>query len=189
MAVGRGSHSKWLCSCSLSFPGLTSAYSTYTLRAGQTFPHPCLTAQLTIAYQTADEESAPQRLSSISRFRLTVDLGAHEYGFLCAHACALVCVCVVRMRACVGICEHMRVPERLRGCVGTYVLACVGAWLRAWPPACVSGCLSLCVHGRLCAWVPALLHACMFSQVPVFECSLPGILQPSIAISFSRASA
>ena len=158
MAVGRGSHSKWLCSCSLSFPGLTSAYSTYTLRAGQTFPHPCLTAQLTIAYQTADEESAPQRLSSISRFRLTVDLGAHEYGFLCAHACALVCVCVVRMRACVGICEHMRVPERLLGYVCACVCGCVAACLaasvrkrvpesvRSWAPVCVGACVTARVH-------------------------------------------
>ena len=57
----------------------------------------------------------------------------------------------------------------------------MGVWLHAWVPACVSGCLSACVHG--------CLHACVFSHVPVFDYSLPGILQTGIPISFSRVSA
>ena len=90
-----------------------------------------------------------------------------------------------RMRAwvCVYVCACVRV------CMCAFVAACVCAWLRVWPPTCVSGCLSACMHGRLGSWVPACLHTYMFSHVPVFDCSLPGILQPSIAISFSRASA
>ena len=189
MAVGRSSHSKWLCSCSLSLPCPTSAYFTYTLLAGLTSPPPCPTAQLTIAYQTADEESTPQVVSTINRFCATVGLGAHAHGFLSAHAC--LCghprACVgARVRAWVRVyvcaCVHVCVRAWLRGCVR-------GAWLRAWPPACVGGCLSACVHGRLCMWVPACLHACKFSHISVFDCSLPGILQPSIAIFFSMASA
>ena len=134
MAVGRASHSKWLCSCSLSLPGLTSAYSTYTLLTGQTFPHPCLTAQLTIAYQTADEESAPQRLSSISRCHATVDLGATSMGSyvmmrgrLCAH---VLCACVLA-RSSASMCECL--------------IACMGAWvpmcLRVWVHGCMLGLL------------------------------------------------
>ena len=172
MAVGRSSHSKWLCSCSLSLPCLTSAYFTYTLLAGLTSPPPCPTAQLTIAYQTADEESTPQVVSAINRFCAMVGLGAHAHGFLSAHACvvrarlctcALVCVCGVRMRACVGVRMHVWVPECVHGCVSTYMLAgmcarvrmCQCAWLRAWASACVSGCLSACVR----AWVPVCVGA------------------------------
>jgi len=64
----------------LSVSPLTSAYSTYTLCAVQTIPPPCPTAQLTIAYQTADEESAPPLLSAISHFCPLVDLGAMSMG-------------------------------------------------------------------------------------------------------------
>ena len=109
---------------------MTRAYSTYTLCAGQTFPPPCPTAQLTIAYQTADEESAPQLLSAISRFCTLADLGAHKYGFLCAH----VCVSGVRMCAYVGIRVHVQMPECVHGSVSTYVLACMCVCV----PACVS---------------------------------------------------
>ena len=45
------------------------------------------------------------------------------------------------------------------------------------------------MHGCLCVWVPACLHICVFIHISVFDCSLPGIRQPGIAISFSRASA
>ena len=58
----------------LSVSPLTSASFTYTLPAGLSFPPPCPTAQLTIAYQMADEESAPQLVSVISCFCATVDL-------------------------------------------------------------------------------------------------------------------
>ena len=94
-------------------------------------------------------------VSTISRFCATVDLGAHEYGFLSAHACvvrarlctcALVCVCGVRMRACVGVRMHVWVPECVLGCVSTYVLACMCACVRGCVAACV---VRGCVLGRL----------------------------------------
>ena len=137
-------------------------------------------------------------VSTISRFCATVGLGAHAHGFLSAHACvvrarlcacALVCVSGVRMRACLGVRMHVWVPECVHGCVSMYMLAgmcarvrmCQCAWLRAWASACVSG--------RLYVWLPACLHICVFIHISVFDCSLPGILQPSIAIFFSMASA
>ena len=180
MAVGRSSHSKWLCSCSLSLPCPTSAYFTYTLLAGLTSPPPCPTAQLTIAYQTADEESTPQVVSAINRFCATVGLGAHAHGFLSAHACvvrarlcacALVCVSGVRMRACLGVRMHVWVPECVHGCVFMYMLAgmcvrvrmCQCAWLRAWASVCVSGCLSACMR----AWAPVCVGACLPAHLRV----------------------
>ena len=58
----------------LSVSPLTSASFTYTLPAGLSFPPPCPTAQLTISYQTADEESETQLVSAISYFCTAVDL-------------------------------------------------------------------------------------------------------------------
>ena len=162
MAVGRASHSKWLCSCSLSLPGLTSAYSTYTLLTGQTFPHPCLTAQLTIAYQTADEESDPQRLSSISRCHATVDLGATNMGSY------------VRMRACLCACVLCAcvlawASESMCGCLS----ACMGAWVHMCLRVCgcVAACLAASVRKRVPesvpAWVPVCVGACVTARVHV----------------------
>ena len=105
-----------------------------------------------------------------SRGRPRASVGAQMRAWVRVYVCACVRVC-------------------MRVCMRAFVAACMCAWLRVWPPACVSVCLSACMHGRLGSWVPVCLHACMFSHVPVFDCSLPGILQTSIAISFSRASA
>lgn len=199
MAVGRSSHSKWLCSCSLSLPCPTSAYFTYTLLAGLTSPPPCPTAPLTIAYQTADEELPLNwfRRSAVSAQRsgwVPTSMGSYvRMRAWCERACvrlwcAHACLCG-RLRACVDARVGAWVRVCVCGCVCGCVAACVSVWLHAWAPACVSRSLSACVHVRLCVWVPACLHACVFSHVSVFDCSLPGILQPSIAISFSMASA
>ena len=51
--------------------------------------------QITIAYQTAEEESAAQLVSPISRFCAMAHLVAHVHGFLRARAY------VVRAHACV----------------------------------------------------------------------------------------
>ena len=105
-----------------------------------------------------------------SRGRPRASVGAQMRAWVRVYVCACVRVC-------------------MRVCMRAFVAACMCAWLRVWPPACVSVCLSACMHGRLGSWVPACLHACMLSHVPVFDCSLPGILQTSVAVSFSRASA
>lgn len=175
MAVGRSSHSKWLCSCSLSLSCPTSAYFTYTLLAGLTSPPPCPTAPLTIAYQTADEESAPQVVSAISCFCAKVGLGAHEYGFLCAHACvvrarlcaSVVCACVLVWASacmcgcpsgCMGACVRVWVHVRVRGCMRECTAACLGACMCKQVPECMR------------AWAPVCVGACMLARVCVQPC-------------------
>lgn len=135
MAVGRSSHSKWLCSCSLSLP-VRLAPTSPTPYSRTNLPTLLPHGPTNYSLPTADEESAPQVVSAISRFCATVDLGAYAHGFLCA--------CWV-----VGIRVHVWVPECVHGCVSTYVLACmcacVGACVAAWLRCVVRG----CVLGRL----------------------------------------
>ena len=183
MAVGRSSHSKWLCSCSLSLPCPTSAYFTYTLLAGLTSPPPCPTAQVTIAYQTADEESTPQLVSAISCFCGTVGLGAHEYGFLSAHVCvvrarlcaSVVCACVlVWASTCMCGCPSGCMGACLRMCLH----ACVRVWVHVWVRGCMHECTAACLAASMCkrvpecmrAWVPVCVGACMLARVCVQPC-------------------
>ena len=90
----------------------------------------------------------------------------------CPSACMGAC-----LRICLQACVHGYECASVRGCVLGPLRAWAGAWVRA------------CVHGCLCVWVPTCLHICVFIHISVLDCSLPGILQPGIAISFSRASA
>ena len=116
----------------LSVSPLTSAYSTYTLCAVQTIPPlppPCPTAQLTIAYQTADEESAPPLLSAISHFCPLVDLGAMSMG---SYVMMRGCLCARVLCACVLARSSTSMCECLIACMGAWVPMCLRMWVHGY---------------------------------------------------------